>query len=254
MKVVILGGDGTSTKFLYNKLKSVTEIEKFIIENSISPTKIVKRRIKKLGFFRVFDQLIFQTIITKLLNYLYNNRKKELISLYNLDNSQIPEEKLMRINSVNSKQCIKTLKKINPDIVIINGTRIISKKTLNSTNGKFINTHVGITPEYRGVHGGYWSLVRNEPDKFGVTVHLVDKGIDTGSIIKQEVIPIDLTKDSFVTYPIHQYAYGFEILKSIVTEQFNNDKEKINNKRESNLYYHPRASFYLKHLILNNIK
>ena len=40
--------------------------------------------------------------------------------------------------------------------------------------------HAGITPQYRGVHGGYWAVVNNDPEHCGVTIHFVDKGIDTG--------------------------------------------------------------------------
>jgi folate-dependent phosphoribosylglycinamide formyltransferase PurN len=72
------------------------------------------------------------------------------------------------------------LKAINPDLVIVNGTRIISKKVLSSINSKFVNIHVGITPKYRGVHGTYWALVNNDVENSGVTVHFVDEGIDTG--------------------------------------------------------------------------
>ena len=51
---------------------------------------------------------------------------------------------------------------------MINGTRIISKATLGCVPAVFINTHVGITPTYRGVHGGYWSLVEGERARCGV--------------------------------------------------------------------------------------
>jgi folate-dependent phosphoribosylglycinamide formyltransferase PurN len=67
------------------------------------------------------------------------------------------------------------LKAINPDLVIVNGTRIISKKVLSSINSKFVNIHVGITPKYRGVHGTYWALVNNDVENSGVTVHFVDE-------------------------------------------------------------------------------
>jgi methionyl-tRNA formyltransferase len=43
--------------------------------------------------------------------------------------------------------------------------------------------HAGITPRYRGTHGGYWVLLNNDPGHCGVTIHLVDPGIDTGSIV-----------------------------------------------------------------------
>src|SRR5690606_24425483 len=92
------------------------------------------------------------------------------------------------VPSVNATQCIDLVQKIEPDIVVVNGTRIISKKVLDAVPVSFINTHVGITPKYRGVHGAYWALACGDTDNCGVTVHLVDKGIDTGGILKQAVI------------------------------------------------------------------
>ena len=51
---------------------------------------------------------------------------------------------------------------------------------LEAVPAVFLNTLAGITPSYRGVHGAYWALVQRQPDACGVTVHLVDAGIDTG--------------------------------------------------------------------------
>ena len=71
--------------------------------------------------------------------------------------------------------------------------------------------HAGITPRYRGVHGGYWALASGDAAHCGVTVHLVDAGIDTGGILAQALIrptPVD----SFVTYPLLQLAAGLPLL------------------------------------------
>ena len=38
-------------------------------------------------------------------------------------------------------------------------------------------------PEYRGLDAGLWALKKN--DKLGVTAYLLNKGIDTGPIIKR---------------------------------------------------------------------
>ena len=61
---------------------------------------------------------------------------------------------------------------------MVNGTRIISSRVLDSIGCPIINTHAGITPRYRGVHGGYWALAEGHPEEVGTTVHLVDKGIE----------------------------------------------------------------------------
>jgi methionyl-tRNA formyltransferase len=71
---------------------------------------------------------------------------------------------------------------------------------------------VGITPEYRGVYGAYWALLNNDVENCGVTIHKVDKGIDTGALIKQAVIQIG-NRDNFKTYPVHQYGVAIGLMK-----------------------------------------
>ena len=53
----------------------------------------------------------------------------------------------------------------------------------------FINCHAGALPFYRGRNILNWALINGEK-QFGVTVHYVDEGIDTGDIILQRFAPI----------------------------------------------------------------
>jgi len=102
-----------------------------------------------------------------------------------------------------------------PSVVVVNGTRIIGSHVLEAVDAPFINMHVGITPAYRGVHGGYWALAQGDPANFGVTVHLVDAGVDTGQVITQvRVRPGPL--DNFATYPYLQVAVGVPALVEAV--------------------------------------
>jgi methionyl-tRNA formyltransferase len=50
----------------------------------------------------------------------------------------------------------------------------------------FVNTHPSLLPHNRGKHYNFWALVEQAP--FGVTLHRVDSGVDTGDIVAQECI------------------------------------------------------------------
>jgi methionyl-tRNA formyltransferase len=50
-------------------------------------------------------------------------------------------------------------------------------------NKKCFNFHPGILPEYKGVGIFSWVII-NQESKAGVTLHLMDNGIDTGDIIE----------------------------------------------------------------------
>ena len=50
-------------------------------------------------------------------------------------------------------------------------------------NKKCFNFHPGILPDYKGVGINTWVILNGE-EKTGVTLHCIDSGIDTGSIIE----------------------------------------------------------------------
>jgi methionyl-tRNA formyltransferase len=245
MKLVLLAGPGESTTFVYNAINDHFPINDVIIEDKVSIRRLITLRIKKLGGLKVINQLIFQLTMPKILFFLSKSRLEFLKKQYNLSDKAILTDKVHFVKSVNEEECISILKKINPDVIIVNGTRIISNKVLSSVSSLFINTHVGITPEYRGVHGAYWALVKNDKANCGVTVHKVDKGIDTGDLLRQATIDVG-EKDNFVTYPYHQYGVGINLLKEVL-DDYENSKLNTFKKdfAESNLYYHPTIFEYL---------
>jgi methionyl-tRNA formyltransferase len=65
--------------------------------------------------------------------------------------------------------------------------KIIRQPLLSLPRCGFINTHPSLLPHNRGKHYNFWSIVERAP--FGVSLHLVDEGIDTGDIVSQMAIP-----------------------------------------------------------------
>lgn len=254
MKIVLLAGKGESTTFMYNGLQPYFPIEKVLIEDGVSAKQLVKRRIKRLGFFKIINQLLFQLTISKALRVVSKKRIAALKKLYKLLSDDIPVSKIKFIHSVNDTSCLELLQSLQPDVVLVNGTRIISKKILQCVDAVFINSHVGITPQYRGVHGGYWALVNNDKENCGVTIHIVDSGIDTGSILKQAAI-FPGKKDNFITYPYHQYGTAINLMKEVLQNIKENQLQPYKKeKAESNLYYHPTFTGYLYQYFFKNVK
>jgi len=253
-KIIILGGDGYSTKVFYNYLKNDFNIDLVVIEGREDSKKFIKRRIQRLGFFTVFGQLLFSLLISLPLGISSKKRIEEILRNNNLSLDPIPENKIKRVSSVNAKSCIHILKEREPDLILLSGTRIVSKKVLESVDCGFINVHAGITPKYRGVHGSYWAKVNKDEENNGVTIHFVDKGIDTGGIIKQSKINPG-SKDNFQTYPYLQLAEGMKGLKNeVINDYFTGNAIVKTNNLESKLWYHPTIWKYLYHRIVNGVK
>ena len=75
--------------------------------------------------------------------------------------------------------------------------QIFRNELINLPLHKTINCHAGKLPFYRGRNILNWALINDEKE-FGITVHYVDDGIDTGDIILQRCYPIT-DKDNYAT-------------------------------------------------------
>ncbi|WP_188369137.1 formyl transferase [Muriicola marianensis] len=195
---------------------------------------------------------MFRILIVPLLNIETRERVKDIIKNNQLNKDDFKKEHLIRVPSVNSEECINLLKEIQPKVVVVQGTRIISKKVLNCIDATFINTHAGITPLYRGIHGAYWSKI-NKDGHCGVSVHLVDPGIDTGGILYQENIET-IPQDNFISYTYLQLAKGIELMKLAIQDALNDDLKVITNDLASKFRTHPTIWFYIRNRIFKGVK
>ena len=244
-KIILLASDCESSRWVYNALEETVVIEAVILEQPISKKELAKNRIKKIGLFRVIGQILFSTLAVPLLKRRSKTRKAYLINKYRLNNNDFKSEKTQRVSSVNEDDCLRAIQLLKPDIIVVNGTRIISKKVLQSTHAVFVNMHVGITPQYRGSHGGYWALYNNDVENFGTTIHLIDAGVDTGAVIKQVFIKPD-KPDNFATYPILQAAVGIDALKEVLTNMIAGNYQTIKHTEKGKMYFQPTLWQYLK--------
>jgi folate-dependent phosphoribosylglycinamide formyltransferase PurN len=252
-KIVILAGPGESTDILFHALNAEFSIHRIIVETPVSQQQLLKRRAQKLGYATVVGQILFKLLVAVPLTRSSQTRLQNIKKYEQLDDRPLPENRVIRVPSINSSECIAQLQEIQPDVIVVNGTRIIAKKVLTSVSCQFINTHAGITPLYRGVHGGYWALANNDPQHCGVSVHLVDPGIDTGDIIAQALIHPTL-EDNFVTYPLLQLAAGLPLLKQAIRNAlFGEIKLQPAPTGISKLWSHPTLAEYVKNRYRNGV-
>lgn len=255
-KVLILATKGLTTDLLYQELSQWFEVQSVVIEDKISPQLILKNRAKKLGWWKVMGQAVFVKGIMPFLSRSKRtqNRINDILEQYGYSRTGIPSGKIKTVHSVNSDECIHYIQDSQADLIFINGTRIISSMVLNSTSAPFINIHVGITPKYRGVHGGYWALYHQDKELFGVTLHQVDAGVDTGQVIDQAVFYPE-KNDHLATYPILQYVEGLKLIR-LNQEAFNKGQIHSNPPMTtcSRLHYHPTVIEYIKKRFIFKIK
>lgn len=253
-RVVLLAGDGTQTNIVYHALAREVADVHVVVEAPVPRAALVRRRLKRLGVVRVAGQLLFVLGFVPFLRRSAARRIEQIRREHGLDESPIPVS-VTRVPSVNSPEGREALRAADPAVVVVQGTRIIGPKTLACVDAPFINTHGGITPAYRGVHGGYWALAEGRPELAGTTVHFVDKGIDTGSIIAQAAMVVT-PADSFVTYPYLHLAAGLPILVRAVRALLDGtlQLDPFRGELSSRLHSHPTAWSYMAARIRRGVR
>jgi methionyl-tRNA formyltransferase len=244
LNLLMLASDNPTSWIIYNHLVREFGLFPIMVEQPVSRKVLLKNRIRKLGLAKVMSQIAFVTILRRFLTWRDKGRIAEICRLEGIETEPPITSAILPIDSVNGEECRTFIAEIEPTVIIVNGTRIIGKKTLAAGNCTFINSHHGITPKYRGAHGGYWALLEDDRGNCGVTVHLVDEGIDTGNIIEQHRIDPGAS-DSFVTYPFLLTAAALPILTRSVKAASDGTLATQPVEGPSAIWYHPGFFQYL---------
>jgi len=92
-------------------------------------------------------------------------------------------------NNLNSKEFIDRLKGLNIDVIFNQTSQILKKQFLEVPRYCVMNRHMAYLPFYKGAFPVFWQFLHKEKE-YGVTIHKIDEGIDTGEILSQEKILI----------------------------------------------------------------
>jgi folate-dependent phosphoribosylglycinamide formyltransferase PurN len=216
MSLVMLTARTTAlAPVVYNAVARHHPIARVLVEEPVSRARLLGRRVRRLGLPTVAGQVLFQALAAPVLARRARERLREIHAEYALDETPIPASAITRVPSANSAEARALLARLAPRVVLVFGTRILGPDTLAAVDARFVNLHAGVTPLYRGVHGGYWALHDGHPEHFGATVHLVDAGIDTGAILAQ-VYVTPTQRDDFATYPLLQTAAALPALVDVI--------------------------------------
>lgn len=172
----------------------------------------------RIGYFgdgpwahRAFQKLIQDKSI-EIAFVMVRFDKKDAVLMKMAEESQIPLELSENINGV---YFIEKVKQYNVDLFVsMSFNQIFKKELINIPQYKTINCHAGKLPFYRGRNILNWALINDEKE-FGITVHYMDEGIDTGDIILQKTYPIT-DADDYSTLLNRAYIGCAEILYDAV--------------------------------------
>ena len=255
MKVVILTRDEPPSRYLVSHLNP--EHSYTIILESEQQLDVLLRRlrrnIRRHGFVR--GSLAFVGFLIELPLLLRETRS------FNSDVSKhcagfaFPESSVLHeTDSVNNPDVLKWLDEIEPDAIVVYGTRIISPPLIEwaeSHRVPIVNWHCGITPEYRGVKSELYCIVNREPEMLGSTVHHLSRGIDSGDVVVQRTLPLSDYSEGDLLNPAFLRCRNVELSVELLNEfLIGVEQKKIpslsTEGRKSRLYSTPRLKTYRK--------
>jgi methionyl-tRNA formyltransferase len=102
---------------------------------------------------------------------------------------EVPE--LRFTENVNAATSIAAIAALKPDLLVsVAGNQIFRRELIDLAPKGCLNLHTALLPKYRGLMPTFWALKNGEKET-GVSVFLVDEGIDSGPIVVQKRVPIE---------------------------------------------------------------
>ena len=152
--------------------------------------------------------VVFWNLIRKL-----RGKKIKLKTFY-----QIAKEKNVPVfcsDDFNGAPSLNFIKRVNANLIVsAYNNQILRSRIINAPRFKVINIHPGYLPDFRGLDAPFEALYHNV-EKAGVTIHYIDTGIDTGKIIRQELIRVR-KNDTLFSLNVRLWMHGAEMLNPVL--------------------------------------
>lgn len=233
MKVAYLCTQDISNQIFIDTFKKYNlEIEVIIENNKKNRNRTIKKKFHKLNLFEKFLfplDLLSLVIYKKRINTFL---KKKL----NLVSEEINQYNVSRIQDINSQEVYKKISEFNPDLVFVRGTTIIKEPLINHGYKYFLNIHGGIVPNYRNVHGQFWSYYFRDYENMGSSILHITKGIDNGNIAITS--PLDEAPKDLKNLHLETLILSNKLLDELIS------KMTIENKLDSYPQNSDKKAFY----------
>lgn len=84
---------------------------------------------------------------------------------------------------LNTDETAQFIRQLEPDVIVTSGCPLLHRRIFGIARLATINVHWGIAPGYRGEDTLFWPLYFRDYENIGVTLHVINEGIDTGPIL-----------------------------------------------------------------------
>lgn len=142
----------------------------------------------------------------------------------------------------NSPETGELLSQLAPDFILVFGTRILVRDAFERAQIATLNWHMGITPEYRCAKSEFWALYNDEPAMVGLTLHVVDAGVDTGSVVAQQRLEVT-SNDDERTLRVKALRESVPLLDDVIRTWRAGELPKVDTTRRNDGHYSTPSVF-----------
>ena len=122
---------------------------------------------------------------------------------------------VLQPDNPNIDEFISKLEAASPDVIVtVAYGHLLTKRLLSLPSHGCINLHASLLPKYRGAAPVVWAILQGE-EKSGVTIMLMDRGMDTGPILRKAEVPI-LPGDTTASLSVRLSEIGASLLPEAI--------------------------------------
>ena len=148
------------------------------------------------------------------------------------------------VTNIHDLQVLSQVKSLEPDLGLIYGSPILKPELFEIPKFGTLGIHHGKVPEYRGNKTTFWMMYNGE--KFaGVTIQKVNKGLDTGTIVRTGEVKAYRQSYQVVFHELE--ALGVELyIQAILDVKHGTAEYKPQKGVKGKLYRNPKFSDFVK--------
>ena len=219
MKITLFTSNNNRHNYLINLLSNICD-ELWVVQEckTLFPGKNVNRYSKSKIIESYFNHV--KEAENKIFRKEYVNKNSKNIKILPILSGKINNLSLSYLDNF-----------LKSDIYVVFGSSYIKGSLIDFLiSQKAINIHAGVSPYYRGTDCNFWALYDNNPHLVGATIHMLSKGLDSGSMLyhamsKIKTNPFEYTM-STIKAAFHSIAERIEDKSIFEINPVVQDKEK----------------------------
>lgn len=154
------------------------------------------------------------------------------------------ESRIHFIPDIHAPQILEQVRALEPDLGLIYGSPILKPELFEIPKLGTLGIHHGRVPEYRGNKTTFWMMYNGE-EYAGVTIQKVNKGLDTGAIVKTGEVKAYRRPYQTVFHELE--ALGVELFIQAILEVKHGVAEyRSQNGVKGKLYRNPKLGHFIR--------